>query len=273
MSDMSKPNIEELRKMTDIEGLLRALEHNDWHVRRDATSALDKIAREEKAVAPLLEKVIEPLIKSLKDENAEVRLNVVSALGWSFFGAAYDPGAKAWAFDEIRTKEVVDSLVEVLVKEKNESVRKAAALALCNIPIPIRLEKGETTVRRVERIGGPDSLGFFLLTNERLIYHGYKALESFSLEIPLTEIINCEVKKPLFGGKKLVVTARRAIYKNLSNLVLKEVAAQGFSQPPASTIEPKPLEFGDIKEVETLRMEIMEQRDRAFLPPPPPPPR
>ncbi len=272
MSNHSKPNIGELRKRTDIEGLLRALEHDDWHVRRDASSAIGKIAQEEKVAAPLLENVVGPLMKSLKDENAEVRSEAALALSFSFLGAASDPDGKAWAFEGNRTKEVVESLVESLVKDKNETVRRIATLALGAIPIPMKLEEGETIVKRVKGVGGLESRGFLLLTGQRLIYHGYRALEAFSLEIPLTEIVNCDVKKPLFGGKKLVVTARRAIYKNLSNLVLKEVVTQGFSQPPASTIEPKQLEFGDIMEVETLRTEIMEQRDRAFMTPPPPPP-
>ncbi|HIH96356.1 MAG TPA: hypothetical protein HA348_02500 [Thermoplasmata archaeon] len=247
---LSKPNIKELRKKLDVEGLIEALRYSDWRVRRDAAKALGNIQDG---------RAVEPLIKALKDEKAEVRRNVATALGMSFFGAALDPDERPWAFDEIRTKEIVELLIGVYIKDEDENVRVAAALAFAAIPVPHTLEEGEMVVRKVKGVEGIIGRGSLLLTNQRLIYHGYTLTESFSLDMPLTEIVNCEVKKPLFGKEKLSVTARRAVFKNLSKLVIEEVAIRGFSQPPASIVEPNPQEFKDIEQPETLKSEIMEQ--------------
>lgn len=245
MGIFGKPNIKKLKKRGDVDGLIKALVHEDRKVRRDAASAIGKIA--DKKTVPLLKKAVEPLIKALKDENAEVRYNAAHALGLIFSGAAWDPDEGAWAFDEIRTKEVVESLVEAFFKDEDENVRGAAALSVSNIPIPVTLEKGERMVRRFKEVGGVTAWsGFLLLTNQRLLYHG-RNMKLFSIELPLAEIINCEVKSSLFGKKKLLVTARRAIFKSWSELVIQEVATRGLSQPPASVIEPKPLEFTALK--------------------------
>lgn len=263
---LSKPNIKELKKNLDVEGLIGALGYGDWRVRRDAASALSKIA-EEKAITPtaLLENMVEPLMKALKDENVEVRRAAALGLMWTFFGAAWDIDEREWAFDEARTKEVVELLIEAFVKDEDESVRNTAVLAIGSIPVPIRLEEGERVVRRVKDVDGVMASGFFLLTNKRLIYHGCRTSESFSIEIPLTEIISCEVKKPLIGKRKLLVTGRQAVFKSLSNLVIKEVAMHGYSQPPASVMKPKPLEF-TFKEMEGFKSEIMQQRSNAYKP-------
>ena len=71
-----KPNIKELRKRHDIEGLIEALRHTDWHVRRDAAEALGEL-KDVRAIAHLIE--------ALRDDNAKVRRNVAFALGLSLF--------------------------------------------------------------------------------------------------------------------------------------------------------------------------------------------
>jgi len=250
-----KPNVKELRKGGDVEGLVEALGHNDWHVRRDAAKTLGEM-RDGRAV--------EPLIKALKDEETEVAFHAAQALGFSFFGAAWDPDEKPWAFDEIKTKKVVESLVEACAKD--EKVRAAAVFAIGSIPVPMKLEEGEKVVRKVKgvRISGTYN-GSLLLTNQRLILHGCSIEQSFSLELPLAEIVNCEVKNPLSGKKKLLVTARRAVYKNPSELVIEEVATRGYSQPPAFAIEPTPQELTGIEDPEALKSEIIEQSRSSGL--------
>lgn len=267
--ELSKPNIKELRENLDVEELIKALQYSDWHVRRDAASAIDKIAKEGK-VAPLLKKAVEPLKMALKDENAEVRAHAAQALHNLFWGAAFYPDEKAWAFDEMRIKKVLEALIGSFLKDKDERVRKTAILAVGAIPVPMRLGRGERIIRRDEEVRGAAANGFLLLTNKRLIFHACDLSESYSLDIPLTEIISCEIKKKsLFGKEKLLLEARRGILKSWSNLVMNEVAKHGFSQPPESVVILNPIEFTNIKEVERLKSEIMEQRASAYksLPP------
>lgn len=100
-------------------------------------------------------------------------------------------------------------------------------------PLPVTLEKGEKEVRRIEGLKLSNSTfhrlqikeDFLLLTNRRLILTG--KFESSGEMIPvaymgyLDDIVSCEVKKPLFGEKKLSVTFRKYSFKFGTQKVVK----------------------------------------------------
>ena len=254
MGISGKPNTKELRKRGDIDGLIKALEHEDTKVRRDAASALEKIAgkiADEKTV-PLLKKAVEPLIKALKDENAEVRIDAAHALGHL---AVY----------RIVDEKAVEPLKECL---KDKNVAWSAASTLASIPIPVTLEEGERLVRQIEDVyleGLPYSFSrLLLLTNRRLIFNGLRVDGSFSYEIPLADIVSCEVKKSIFGKKKIAVAGRQAVFKQRLQLEtgVGAGATTTYSWKEVGTDvlrEPKLAVFKGIKQPETLKSEIMEQ--------------
>ena len=248
-----KPNIKELRKRHDVEGLIEALRHADWHVRRDAAKALGELKEGELKDA----RAVACLIETLRDDNAEVRRSVAFALGGSFFGVANDPDENAWAFDENTIRKVIESLAEASIKDEDKEVRISAALSIKIIPIPIKLEEGEEALKKIKKVKMAHFKGFLLLTNRRLIFHGYSLQESPSIEMPLTEIVSCELKSSLFGKKKLRVTAKRLVLKNFSNLIIEDVAIHGYSEPPASEFRSGQIDLDGIKDPEALSLEIM----------------
>ncbi len=68
-----KPNIEKLKEKRDVRGLIKALDHKDYMIRKKAIEALGELKANE---------AIEHLIRVLKmDENAEVRKEAVRVLG------------------------------------------------------------------------------------------------------------------------------------------------------------------------------------------------
>ncbi|UCC90751.1 MAG: hypothetical protein JSW24_00870 [Dehalococcoidia bacterium] len=100
-------------------------------------------------------------------------------------------------------------------------------------PIPVKLEKGEKEVRRVEGVKLSSSTlhrlqieeDFLLLTNRRLIITGkFKSGEEI---IPvaymgyLDDVVSCEVKKAWFEPKKLSVTFREYSFKFGTQKVVK----------------------------------------------------
>lgn len=242
-------NIKELRKRLDVDGLIKALSYSDWHVRRDATSALGKIV-DRKTVSPLT-KAVEPLIKTLKDEKAEVRSAAASALSIFVIYGIID------ALDE-KAKEAGEALEEALreaLKDADKNIAWSLAVNLASIPVPVTLEREERLVRRT---GHVDLEGFhsglLLLTNRRLIYNEAHFDGSFSCEMPLEDIASCEVK----GKEKLVVVSRRAVIKQRLHLVT-EGDMWRYEEARILETEPEPLGFKGIKQPETLRSEIMEQ--------------
>jgi len=67
-----KPNIEKMRTRQDVEGLIKALKHKDFEVRKNATDALGEIGDV---------RAIEPLIQALKDKGRGVQKYAAKALG------------------------------------------------------------------------------------------------------------------------------------------------------------------------------------------------
>jgi len=62
------PDIEKLEKKRDVEGLIKALRHED--VRLEAVTALGRIGKP----------AVEPLIQALNDDNEGVRMGAKKAL-------------------------------------------------------------------------------------------------------------------------------------------------------------------------------------------------
>ena len=96
-----KPNVKKMQKERDVEGLIKALEHKNIHVRERAAEALGEL-KDARAV--------EPLILALNGED-EGRFQAAFALG------------------RIGDKRAVEPLILAL-NDKNEDVREKAAKAL-----------------------------------------------------------------------------------------------------------------------------------------------
>lgn len=128
-----KPNIKEMEKKRDVDGLIKALRNRDSQVRRSASAALVWIT-DKRAMEPLAQalkdeddcvrgnaaealcrigdnRVVEPLIQALKDKDWLVRRNSAKALGIIGDPRANDPLAQA-------------------LEDESESVRMQAAEAL-----------------------------------------------------------------------------------------------------------------------------------------------
>lgn len=69
--DFFESSVKEMEKKRDVEWLIKALKHKDWHVREGAVKALGRI-KDERAG--------EPLVEVLKDENMWVREAAATAL-------------------------------------------------------------------------------------------------------------------------------------------------------------------------------------------------
>jgi len=100
-----KPNIERLKAKWDVDGLINALNHRDYKIRKKAAEALGGMKAKE---------AVDALIKTLKDENSEVRK------------------AAAYALGRIGDEKSIKSLVEAL-KDESLDVRFEAAKSLKEI--------------------------------------------------------------------------------------------------------------------------------------------
>lgn len=110
----SNPLIEELKKKGNIDGLIKALQHQDADVRKKAVSALADIGGV---------KAVGPLIEMLKDESEPVRRRAMVRL---------------WSMGE-EGEEVVEPLIKAL-NSTHQHVRELAAMALGKIGDPRAIE-------------------------------------------------------------------------------------------------------------------------------------
>src|SRR5205807_2659426 len=155
------------------DGLIEALQDDYWSVRTIAAEALGRIG-DPKAIKGLMalfkdtsklvrvaatialtqigELTVEPLIEGLKDENFQVRLHSVQALG----GITSDyPTGRSW----LRDSRPVPGLIACL-KDKDRAVREDAAIALGMIGDPSAvpalieaLKDGQVKVRAIMALG------------------------------------------------------------------------------------------------------------------------
>ncbi|RLI75488.1 hypothetical protein DRP04_13445 [Archaeoglobales archaeon] len=72
ISRLFKPNIEGLKARWDVDGLINALNHRDYRIRKNAAEALGEMKAK---------KAVDALIKTLKDRDSEVRKAAAYTLG------------------------------------------------------------------------------------------------------------------------------------------------------------------------------------------------
>ena len=162
-----------IRDRRAVDGLIAALKDRDGSVRTIAAEALGRIG-DPKAIKGLMalfkdssklvrvsatialtqigEATVEPLLEGLKDENFQVRLHSVQALG----GITSDyPTGRSWLQDS----RPVPGLI-ALLKDKDRAVREDAAIALGMIGDPTAvpalieaLQDGQVKVRAIMALG------------------------------------------------------------------------------------------------------------------------
>jgi len=142
--DKSKPDIEDMEERRDIEGLISALNHQEYIIRKEASAALKRVG-DERAVDALIqaleyeegvdshvllrtvreysaealgnikdERAVEPLIQALNDEDEDVR--------WK----------SAWALGKIEDERAVEPLIQAL-NDETWIVRRYSAASLGKI--------------------------------------------------------------------------------------------------------------------------------------------
>jgi len=155
LSGLFRPNIERLKKRKDVERLIRALQHRDWHIRMDAAEALGTLADE---------RAIEPLIECLKDESRHVRREAAMALGFLGDKRAIEPRIQAlrgeWDDSETSYIEAIERLgdktsIQPLgkaCKYRSKWVRGEEDASLGKIQDVMRMEPVSTVLKDEEKV-------------------------------------------------------------------------------------------------------------------------
>jgi hypothetical protein len=133
-----KPNVEEMEKKKDIDGLMKALRHKDDSIKQRAAEALGRIG----------EPAVDPLIRALKDEGSSIRYRAAEALANTGHPRAMEPLIQALADESSGVREhaarglgrigdpkALQPLAQALRDEKH-FVRQEAASALAKIGDP-----------------------------------------------------------------------------------------------------------------------------------------
>lgn len=149
-----RPNIEKLKKKGNVERLIAALRHRDWHVRMDAADALGGL-RDERAVLPL--------IGCLRDESRHVRREAAMALGLLGDKQAIEPLIQAlrneWDDSETSFIEAIERLgertsIQPMIKAykyRSKWVRGEEDESLGKIQDAMRTEPVTTVLRDEEK--------------------------------------------------------------------------------------------------------------------------
>jgi HEAT repeat protein len=192
-----------------VDGLIAALRDRDGTVRTVAAEALGRIG-DPKAIKGLMalfkdssklvrvsatialtqigEATVDPLIEGLKDENFQVRLHSVQALG----GITSDyPTGRSW----LRDSRPVPGLI-ALLKDKDRAVREDAAIALGMIGDPSAvpalieaLQDGAVRVRAIMALG--------MIADLRAVEPLIRVLQGIGISIKGTPMPGCIVSEEL----------------------------------------------------------------------------
>ena len=162
-----------------IKGLMALFKDSSKLVRVSATIALTQIG----------EATVEPLIESLKDENFQVRLHSVQALG----GITSDyPTGRSWLQDS----RPVPGLI-ALLKDKDRAVREDAAIALGMIGDPsavpaliVAMQDGSIRVRAIMALG--------MIGDTRAVEPLIRVLEGIGIDLKGTPMPGCIVSEEWF---------------------------------------------------------------------------
>lgn len=148
---LGKPNIEKMEKNEDVKGLIKALKYKkDSLIRTHAADALGDIGDT---------RAVDPLIKSLNDEDWQVRWGAAEALG------------------NIGDARAVEPLINTL-KDKDDSVRKRVVMALGRIgdvqavdPLKKALKDTNSIVIRDTAADSLDKIGWKPTGDEELVIY------------------------------------------------------------------------------------------------------
>ncbi len=162
-----------------IKGLIALFKDSSKLVRVSATIALTQVG----------EATVEPLIEGLKDENFQVRLHSVQALG----GITSDyPTGRSW----LRDSRPVPGLI-ALLKDKDRAVREDAAIALGMIGDPSAvpalieaMQDGSVRVRAIMALG--------MLADPRSVEPLIRVLEGVGISLKGTPMPGCIVSEEWF---------------------------------------------------------------------------
>jgi len=130
-----KPDIKKMEENKDVNGLIKVLKDEDWHVRSRAVIALGYIG----------EPAVEPLIEALKGKDGQVRSRAAAALGNIRDERAVEPlinalkdedwQVRVWAAEalgKMGDNRGVEPMIQDL-KDEDSDVRMGAARSLGNI--------------------------------------------------------------------------------------------------------------------------------------------
>jgi len=125
VSRILRPNLDAMKAKWDVDGLIRALDHGDYRIRKGAAEALGEM----KAI-----QAVDALVRALKDENSDVRRAAAQALG----GIGDDRAVGALV--EALRDESIDVRMEAARALKKLSFRRVGELPLLvsrhlNIPM------------------------------------------------------------------------------------------------------------------------------------------
>ncbi len=161
------PDVNTLEKNKDVEGLIRALDNDDYLIRKEAARSLKKVG-DSRAIVPLIQSLKYEKWQSDNPILGTVREFAAEALGKIGDGRAVKPliyamkedddlevrWKSAWALGEIGDLSAVDALIEAL-KSDSWNVRESAAQSLGKLrtlegvdPLIVALEDKEWRVRK-----------------------------------------------------------------------------------------------------------------------------
>ena len=193
-----------------VDGLIAALRDRDGSVRTIAAEALGRIG-DPKAIKGLMalfkdtsklvrvaatialtqigEPTVEPLIEGLKDENFQVRLHSVQALG----GITSDyPTGRSWLQDSRPVPPLI-----ALLKDKDRAVREDAAIALGMIgdssAVPALVEAMQDGAVRVRAI-----MALGMIADPRSVEPLIRVLEGVGINLKGTPMPGCIVSEEWF---------------------------------------------------------------------------
>jgi HEAT repeat protein len=233
-----------------IKGLMALFKDSSKLVRVAATIALMQIG----------EATVEPLMAGLKDENFQVRLHSVQALG----GITSDyPTGRSW----LKDSRPVPGLI-ALLKDKDRAVREDAAIALGMIGDPIAvpalveaMQDGTVRVRAIMALG--------MIADPRSVEPLIRVLEGVGINMKGTPMPGCIVSEEWFIREQAALALGHindlrsvpALCQALKDTRLREKASQALIELGPQVID-QLIDF--INDPESAKVEQLSDNVLAF---------